>query len=75
MKDARKTDYAHAGEEEAIDLAFKDIPKEPKGLLLDMGCGRGGTAHYVQGRCWGNVTGADIDADSIEYAVKKYGVS
>lgn len=68
----RKADYAHAGEEEAIDIVFKDIPKDPERLLLDVGCGRGGTAQYVQQKRWGKVLGVDIDSDSIDYAKKTY---
>ena len=68
----RKSDYAHAGEEEAIDLTFESISKDPDRLLLDVGCGRGGTAHYIQRRGWGTVLGADIDSDSITYARKTY---
>lgn len=68
----RKTDYAHAGEEEAIDIVFKDMPKDPNRLLLDVGCGRGGTAQYVQHKGWGKVLGVDIDSDSIDYAKKTY---
>jgi len=68
----RKGDYAHAGEEEAIEVVFKDIPKDPKRILLDVGCGRGGTAGYVQDKGWGKVTGIDIDPESIDYAKKTY---
>ena len=68
----RKGDYAHAGEEEAVDLVFKNIPRDPKRLLIDVGCGRGGTANYIQNKGWGRVTGIDIDAESIVYAKKRY---
>jgi len=68
----RKADYAHAGEEDAIDIVFKDIPKDPKRLLLDVGCGRGGTARYIQRSGWGKVVGIDIDPESVGYAKKTY---
>jgi ubiquinone/menaquinone biosynthesis C-methylase UbiE len=68
----RNGDYAHAGEEEAIELAFRNMPKDPGRLLLDVGCGRGQTAQYVQHKGWGNVLGVDIDRESIDYAKKKY---
>jgi SAM-dependent methyltransferase len=68
----RKADYAHAGEKEAIDLVFKNIPKDPRRLLLDVGCGRGKTAQYIQSKGWGKVTGIDIDAESIDYAKRAY---
>lgn len=68
----RKADYAHAGEEAAINIAFKDISKDPGRLLLDVGCGRGGAAKYIQDGGWGKVLGIDIDADSIQYAKMRY---
>jgi len=68
----RKADYAHAGEEEAIDIVFKGIPKDPSRLLLDVGCGRGGTAQYLQHKGLGKVLGIDIDRESISYAKKTY---
>lgn len=68
----RKADYAHAGEEEAIEIVFKDMPRNPGRLLLDVGCGRGGTAHYLQEKGFGKVTGIDIEPVSIEYARRKY---
>ena len=44
----RGDDYAHAGEAEAIELAFRSVPRRPDQLLLDVGCGLGGTAKYVE---------------------------
>lgn len=68
----RGKDYAHAGEEESINLVFEKIPRQPDRKILDAGCGRGGTADFVQQHGWGQVSGIDIDAQSIEYAKKKY---
>ena len=68
----RSGDYAHAGEEEAIQLLFKGRSKDPERRILDMGCGRGGTAHYVQEHGWGKVTGIDIEEESIADARAKY---
>jgi len=68
----READYAHAGEAEAINIVFKDIPKDTDRFLLDVGCGRGGTAQYVQRGGWGRVLGIDTDSDSITYAKKTY---
>ena len=46
----RDGNYAHPGEEEAIELTFQDIPKNSHRQMLDVGCGRGGTAHVtIQG--------------------------
>jgi len=64
----RDGDYAHAGEEEAIELALASLPKDASRRLLDAGCGRGGTAAYMQRHGWGRVTGVDLEPKSIEYA-------
>src|SRR5262249_2024791 len=64
--------YAHAGEEEAIDITLRNYPRRADRLLLDVGCGRGGTANYVQHHGWGRGTGIDADADSIGRARQVY---
>ena len=61
----REGDYAHPGEEQAIDLVFAALPKDPDRQVLDLGRGRGGTAAYVQRHGWGRVTGVDIDAETL----------
>jgi hypothetical protein len=48
----RERDYAHAGEEEAIEITLRNHPKRADRLLLDVGCGLGGTANYVQNHGW-----------------------
>jgi ubiquinone/menaquinone biosynthesis C-methylase UbiE len=68
----REGDYAHAGEEEAIERAFRSIAKNPEQWLLDVGCGRGGSAGYVRRNGSGRVEGIDRDAESIEYARATY---
>ncbi len=68
----RDGDYAHAGEEEAIERSFRGIPKSARSWILDVGCGRGGSAEYVRRHGWGNLVGIDRDADSIEYAKANY---
>jgi ubiquinone/menaquinone biosynthesis C-methylase UbiE len=68
----RDGDFAHAGEEEAIELTMAEIPKNPDQQLLDAGCGRGGTAAYLQSHGWGEVTGFDVEAQSIERARTTY---
>jgi SAM-dependent methyltransferase len=68
----REGDYAHAGEEEAIERAFRTIPKNPSQWMLDVGCGRGGTAGYLRRHRWGHVAGIDRDAESIDYARATY---
>ena len=68
----RKGDFAHAGEEEAIELTLQDYDKNPSRQILDIGCGLGGTAQYIQTQGWGKVYGIDIEQDAIDYAENKY---
>jgi SAM-dependent methyltransferase len=68
----RGKDYAHAGEEDAIVLVFENIPPQPGRKILDAGCGRGGTADFVQKKGYGQVLGIDIEAESIDYARETY---
>jgi SAM-dependent methyltransferase len=68
----RDGDFAHAGEEEAIALALAELAKDPERRILDAGCGRGGTAAYMQEHGWGRVTGIDIEPNSIAYASTTY---
>jgi cyclopropane fatty-acyl-phospholipid synthase-like methyltransferase len=68
----RGNDFAHAGEAEAIDLVFNNLPKNPQQILLDVGCGLGGTANYIAKQGWGKPVGFDIDATTIQYAKDHY---
>src|SRR5262245_54062872 len=68
----RESDYAHAGEEEAIELALRNEARRPEQLLLDVGCGRGGTADYVRNHGWGSVVGLDSEPDSVARARQVY---
>lgn len=68
----RGDDYAHPGEEEAIVQVFSHLPKNKERTILDVGCGLGKTAQFIQSQGWGKVAGADVDAPAIEYAKKKY---
>jgi SAM-dependent methyltransferase len=69
---ARGGDYAHPGEEEAIELVMAPVAKRPDQVVLDVGCGCGGTAHYLGDHGWGAVTGVDIDAENIASARAAY---
>ena len=69
---ARGGDYAHAGETDSIDLVWNPLPKNPDQRVLDAGCGRGGTAAYIQRAGWGKVTGIDIEGESIQRAREIY---
>ena len=44
----RRFDFAHPGEEEAIRMAFENVPRDDNRLILDVGCGLGGTAFCLQ---------------------------
>ena len=68
----REGDFAHPGEIEAIELTLSPIVKNSKARLLDVGCGLGGTAHYVQKEGWGFITGVDIDKSFITHAQLHY---
>lgn len=68
----RDAPFAHAGEAEAITLTLAPFSKDPSRRVLDAGCGLGGTAEFVRAQGWGQVTGFDIDAVSIEKAQKNY---
>jgi len=70
----RGANYAHPGEEEAIDRVFIELEAKPSRQVLDVGCGRGGTADYFQRRGLGEVTGIDIDASSLAEAAQAYPV-
>jgi SAM-dependent methyltransferase len=72
----RDGDYAHPGEEAAIERAAALVDRAGVRRVIDVGCGRGGTAAWFHQRGWGEVVGVDIDAQSIEYARSRYpGVS
>lgn len=72
LSTVRGQDFAHAGETESINFVFERIPAHPDWKVLDVGCGRGGTASYVNERGWGQVVGVDIDKSSIEYAQQQF---
>lgn len=68
----RNGDYAHPGEEEAILDVMSAFDKNQSQQILDVGCGLGKTAHFIQQNGWGKTIGFDIEKDSIEYAKKTY---
>jgi SAM-dependent methyltransferase len=68
----RDGDFAHAGEEAGVRMAWRRLPKRPNQSCLDAGCGRGGTAALVQSQGWGQVIGLDIDAETISFAQTAY---
>lgn len=68
----RGGDYAHPGEAEAIDIIFEGIPKDPTRSILDIGCGLGGTANYIQTSGYGRITGIDRKEAVIHEAKRRY---
>ncbi len=64
----RDGDYAHPGEEEAIQLLLAGVRPDGSRRVLDAGCGCGGTAAWVQGHGYGAVTGIDVDAGTVRLA-------
>ena len=68
----RDGDFAHAGEEAAVRMAWECLPKRANQSCLDAGCGRGGTAALVQSERWGQVIGLDIDSETISFAQSSY---
>lgn len=68
----RGRDYAHAGEEEAIERVLGPLAGSVPQRFLDVGCGLGGTARYVSDRSGGQVTGIDLDPDNIAAAGERH---
>lgn len=68
----REGDYAHAGETESIEIVMSEFSKKQQRKILDVGCGLGGTANFIQLHHWGKVTGLDIEPEAIQYAKKHY---
>ena len=68
----RDGDYAHPGEAEAVALTLEGVPADRAHRVLDVGCGRGGTAEWIRRRGWDRVVGIDRDAEVIDYARARY---
>jgi len=68
----RDGDYAHPGEDEAVALTLDGLVPDPRHRVLDVGCGRGGTAEWIRRRGWTQVVGIDRDAEVIGYARQRY---
>jgi SAM-dependent methyltransferase len=68
----RGGDYAHPGEEVAIERVANTMTRSEQMRILDVGCGRGGTAGWFDQKGWGKVFGVDFDEESIAYARGKH---
>jgi len=51
---------------------MRPIAKDMDRIIVDAGCGRGGTAHYLQRNGWGKVIGFDVEPASIAAARERY---
>jgi ubiquinone/menaquinone biosynthesis C-methylase UbiE len=69
---ARGADFAHPGEDSVLELIASGLLSHMSLRLLDVGCGRGGTAQWFYEHDFGHITGIDIDKSSIDYARNKY---
>lgn len=72
LSQIRGGDYAHPGEDKAIDIALSPYKKDVNRKILDVGCGLGKTADYIQKKHWGAVSGFDIEKESVMYAKQTY---
>ena len=68
----RGGNYAHPGEEEAIDLVLSHVRPEPRETVLDAGCGLGATANAIGKKTGAVVVGVDLDAEAMSYANARY---
>ena len=64
----RDSDYAHAGEQEAIELTLRNYPRRADQTLLDVGCGRGGTCSYfARYHAPAEIVGVDLVPGHVEF--------
>ena len=68
----RGGDFAHPGEEDAIDLVLSHVGPAPGETVLDAGCGLGATADAIGRKAGASVVGVDLDADTVGYANSRY---
>jgi SAM-dependent methyltransferase len=69
----RGGNYQHPGEEHAIDMLFNlSMNKKSSAHILDIGCGLGATAAYVNKNKWGSVVAIDLNKDLIDEANRHY---
>lgn len=70
LSDIRSGDYTHPGDVEAIELVTSHLNIKKDSLVLDVGCGLGGTAQHLSN--YGLTTGIDFDEKCIKHAKKNY---
>lgn len=64
--------FQHPGGELVIDLTLAPYKQNKTRKILDLGCGSGGTADYIQNKGWGVVTGIDLNHDHVKWAQDDY---
>lgn len=76
LAELRGGDYAHPGDEEAIDMVITQLltlnSNIKSGKMVDVGSGFGGTLNYLQQKGFQNLEGVDIDKAAVQYAKEKY---
>ena len=68
----RGGDFAHPGEDDAIDLVLSHVSPASGETVLDAGCGLGATADAIAKKTGADVVGVDLDAESVRYAGGRY---
>lgn len=72
----RGGDYLHPGDERAVDQIITQAllfdPTLTSRSALDVGCGFGGSTHYLAQKGFKTIQGIDIDEAAIVYAQKTY---
>lgn len=68
----RDGDFAHPGEQAAVDLLMAGRVPSQSEVLLDVGCGRGGTLDSLRRAGWSRCVGLDVDAETIDEARLRY---
>jgi len=62
--------YLHPGRREDVDFSIMYLPANPKGHLLEIGCGSGQILKKMQQMGW-QVEGVDFDPSAVENAKRK----
>ncbi len=63
-------DEFHIGGAPATEAFAAKLPFKPGDRLLDVGCGLGGPARFLAGRCGAHVTGIDLTQEYVEVAAE-----
>lgn len=76
LSEVRGGDFAHPGDAQAIDRIVEKtntfVDNLKSSTVLDVGCGFGGTVHYLNQLSFRDVEGCDLDQAAISYAQSRY---